>query len=299
MLTIGNFDGVHVGHRAILDTVISRARVLGGEAVLYTFDPHPRKLLQRGAAPRMLATMDQKIEILEEIGLDVLIVEPFDLEFARTPPEVFVNEHVHRRISPVEVYVGYDFHFGRDREGSMRLLAETGPQLGFSVTVISEVTIGDRDVNSTRIRDLLTRGRVEEAAILLGRSFSVRGRVVEGVQRGRGLGFPTANLAPTGEILPARGVYACQIRFVDDGEPARGSTLSAVTNVGCRPTFEEEGVLTAEAHLLDFSGDIYGREIEISFRSLLRTERRFSSSTELAEQIARDVAKAREWLKSS
>ncbi len=299
VLTIGNFDGVHLGHRAILDTVISRARALRGEAVLYTFDPHPRKVLQREGGPRMLATMEQKVEILDQLGLDVLIAEPFDLAFAKTSPEVFVNEHIYRRISPVEVYVGYDFHFGRDREGSMRLLAETGPRLGFSVTIIPEVTIGERDVNSTRIRDLLSHGQVEEAASLLGRPFSVRGPVVKGRRFGRGLGFPTANLAPRNEILPKQGVYIGELRFLDDGDPARDSRLSAVTNVGRRPTFEDEGALVAEAHLLDFSSAIYGREVELSFLTLLRPERRFASSTALREQIARDVAEARAWLKNS
>ncbi len=247
VLTIGNFDGVHLGHRAILDTVIARARALGGEAVLYTFDPHPRKVLQPDRAPELLATMDQKIEILEQIGLDVLIVEPFDLEFASTPPEIFVRDHIHARIAPVEVYVGYDFHFGRDREGSMRLLTETGPRLGFSVTIIPEVTVGGRDVNSTRIRALLREGEVEEASRLLGRSFSVRGPVVQGMRRGRQLGFPTANLANENEIMPGTGVYVCDVRFLDDGTPGRGQVLPAVTNVGHRPTFDDRHGLIAEA----------------------------------------------------
>lgn len=296
VLTIGNFDGVHLGHRAILDTVISRAQALRGEAVLYTFDPHPRKVLQPGHAPDLLATMEQKIELLEEIGLDVLIVEPFDLVFARTSPEEFVRDHVHSRIAPVEVYVGYDFHFGRDREGSMRLLTETGPRLGFSVTIIPEVTVGGRDVNSTRIRELLRAGDVEEAAHLLGRAFSVRGPVVQGMRRGRALGFPTANLAPENEIMPAPGVYVCELRLLDEGDPTRGRILPAVTNVGHRPTFEERGELVAEAHLLDFTGDLYGREAELSFLAQLRGEQKFDGPDALREQIARDIEQARAWL---
>jgi len=297
VLTIGNFDGVHLGHRAILDTVISRARALGGEAVLYTFDPHPRKVLHPERGPDLLATMSQKIELLRELGLDVLIVEPFDATFAKTPPEVFVREYIHGRIAPVEVYVGYDFHFGRDREGSMRLLTETGPLLGFSVTIISEVTVGDRDVNSTRIRDLLGQGKVEEAGALLGRAYSVRGAVVEGARRGRTLGFPTANLAPHNEIVPAAGVYVSELRFLDEGEPARGSTLSAVTNVGLRPTFGDLEAPTAEAHLLDFSSDIYEREVELSFLAQLRPEQKFPSPEALRAQIQLDVENARAWLK--
>jgi riboflavin kinase/FMN adenylyltransferase len=293
VLTIGNFDGVHLGHRAILDTVIARARALDGEAVLYTFDPHPRKVLQPDGGPRLLATLEQKAELLEEIGIDVLIVEPFDLEFARTPPDVFVRDFIHRRIGPVEVYVGYDFHFGRDREGSMRLLTETGPLLGFSVTIISEVTVGERDVNSTRIRDLLSRGQVEEAAVLLGRPFSVRGAVVAGEARGRDLGFPTANLSHSNELLPGPGVYAGQLRLLDAGEPTEGSVLPVVTNVGHRPTFQDGRGLIAEAHAIDFDGDLYGREMELSFRCRLRPERKFDSLDELREQIGRDVEAAR------
>jgi riboflavin kinase/FMN adenylyltransferase len=295
VLTIGNFDGVHLGHRAILDTVIGRARALEGESVLYTFDPHPRKILQPDRAPELLATMEQKVEILEQIGLDVLIVEPFDLEFASTPPEQFVRDHIHARIAPVEVYVGYDFHFGRDREGSMRLLTETGPRLGFSVTIIPEVTFGGRDVNSTRIRALLREGDVEEASRLLGRPFSVRGPVVRGAQRGRKLGFPTANLSTENEIMPGTGVYVCDVRFLDDGTPARGAKLPAVTNVGHRPTFDDRQGLIAEAHLIDFAGDLYGREIELVFRARLRAEQKFDGADALRDQIARDVAAARTW----
>lgn len=295
MLTIGNFDGVHLGHRAILDTVLARARARDGEAVLYTFDPHPRKVLQPDRAPNLLTSMEQKIELLEESGLDVLIVEPFDLEFARTPPEVFVREYVHQRIRPVEVYVGYDFHFGRDRGGSMRLLTETGPLLGFSVTIIPEVTVGDRDVNSTRIRDLLGAGQVEDAAALLGRPFAIRGPVVEGMRRGRDLGFPTANLRPLGEIVPGAGVYICELRMLDEGEPAAGSVMPAVTNVGHRPTFDDCGDLVCEAHVIDFSGDLYGRSVELRFLAQLRAEQKFDSLDALRLQIGHDVDEARRW----
>jgi riboflavin kinase/FMN adenylyltransferase len=301
ILTIGNFDGIHLGHRAILETVIARARALGGVSVLYTFDPHPRKVLRPDQAPDLLATMDQKIEILEDLGLDVLIVEHFDRAFARTEPKVFIREYIRERIDPIEVYVGYDFHFGRDREGSMRFLTETGPRLGFSVTIIPEVTAGEFDVNSTRIRKLISEGMVEEAGRLLGRRFSMRGPVIQGMQRGRGLGYPTANLAPANEIVPQPGVYTCRLRFLDDGEPSRGTILPAVTNVGYRPTFQEPGAeqnrLNAEAHLLDFSGDIYGRLVELQFLSRIRSEQKFESVEALRKQIARDVESARERLR--
>ncbi|MCZ6782503.1 MAG: bifunctional riboflavin kinase/FAD synthetase [Proteobacteria bacterium] len=299
VLTIGNFDGLHVGHRAIMETVIRRARALDGEAVVYTFDPHPRKVLHPDRAPRLLMNLAQKVELLEQIGVDVLIVEPFDRVFARIPPEAFINEFIHQRIGPIEVYVGYDFHYGRDREGSMRLLTETGPRLGFAVTIIPEVTQGGRDVNSTRIRDLLASGEVVEAAELLGRAFSVRGVVVEGAHRGRTIGFPTANLAPENEILPGAGVYAGRLRFLDDGEPPAGQVLPAVTNVGRRPTFEDGKGELAEAHLIDFEGDVYDRSVELTFEQRLRPERKFADVNALREQIARDVAEARQRLEVS
>ena len=297
-MTIGNFDGLHVGHRAIMKTVLSRARDLGGEAVVFTFDPHPRKVLHPERAPRLLTTLDQKLELLEEMGIDVAIVEPFDREFAELEPKTFVREYIHRRIRPMEVYVGYDFHFGRDREGSMRLLTETGPRLGFSVTIFPEVTIDGRDVNSTRIRELITAGDVVEATRLLGRPFRVRGTVVEGQRRGRTLGFPTANLAPQNEVLPDAGVYAGWTRFVDEGDPSRGVEIPTVTNVGMRPTFEDAMGFVAEAHLIDFEGDVYGRCIDLSFERRLRAEQKFDGPEALREQIQRDVAEARRWLGS-
>ena len=277
-----------------MSTVIARARDLGGEAVVYTFDPHPRKVLQPQRAPRLLATFDQKLELLEEIGIDVTIVEPFDRRFAEIAPEVFVRDYIHRRIRPMEVYVGYDFHFGRDREGSMRLLTESGPRLGFSVTIIPEVTIDDRDVNSTRIRELLQAGDVREAARLLDRPFCTRAIVVEGFKRGRTLGFPTANLAPQNEVLPGVGVYAGRLRFVDDGDPARGFEVAAVTNVGLRPTFGDTTGLVAEAHLIDFEGEIYGRRVDLTFDRRLRDEKKFPTVEALKQQIERDVALARQ-----
>jgi len=293
VVTVGNFDGVHVGHRAIMRTVITRARALGGIAVVYTFEPHPRKFLHPERAPRLLGTLEQKLLLLEELGVDVTIVEPFTEEFARLPAERFVREILHDRIAPVEVYVGYDFRYGRDREGSMRTLTELGPHLGFSVTIIPEVTVGDRDVNSTRIRELLDAGRVGEAAILLSRPYSIRGCVVRGDQRGRALGFPTLNLDPENEILPACGVYAGHVVFLDEGLPAPGARFGAVTNVGRRPTFKPADPVLAEAHLLDFDAEAYGRRVELSFEHQLREERHFSGVDALRAQIQRDVQEAR------
>jgi len=298
VLTIGNFDGLHIGHRQILRTVIDRARAHDGEAVVYTFDPHPRKVLQADRAPSLLTTTEQKLELLAAAQIDLVVLEPFTPEFARTTAESFVRDHIHARVAPLEVYVGSDFHYGRDRAGSMKLLTELGPRLGFAVTIIPEVTIGGRDVSSSRIRELLAVGDVEEAKQLLGRSFAVRGAVVAGDRRGRTLGFPTANLAPENEVIPAHGVYAGHVRLLDAETPAAGVLYAAVTNVGRRPTFKEDDPPLAEAHLLDFDGDLYGRRIEVSFEARLRGEQRFPGPDALRAQIARDVETARRVLES-
>jgi riboflavin kinase/FMN adenylyltransferase len=276
-----------------METVIERARLLDGEAVVLTFDPHPRKVLQPDRAPSLLTTREQKLEALEAIGIDVAILQPFDLEFAKTSPEVFVRDIVFKHIRPVEVFVGYDFHFGRDREGSMAALSEIGAGLGFSVTIIPEIRITDLDVNSTRIRKLLGEGAVEEAAVLLGRPFSVRSLVLEGAKRGRTLGFPTANLAPGNEILPAVGVYAGEFRVFNSDGAGGDTRYQAVVNVGRRPTFYQGGRLLAEAHLLDFDGDLYGAQVELSFKARLRSEQKFPGPDELKVQIAKDIALAR------
>jgi riboflavin kinase/FMN adenylyltransferase len=295
VVTIGNFDGIHLGHQAILATVVARAKALSAAAVVYTFEPHPRKVLRPDSAPALLTTLDQKLELIEAAGVEAVVVEPFTAEFAKTAPDVFVRECLHARLAPKEVYVGYDFHFGRDREGSMRLLTELGPRLGFAVTIIPEVEVDEGDVNSTRIRQLLAEGDASLAARMLGRPYTVRGRVVEGDARGRGLGFPTANLAAENEVLPAAGVYAGHLRLLDPGDPPAGRLLPAVTNVGRRPTFAGE-TLRAEAHAIGWSGDLYGRRVEVSFAARLRAERRFESAEALRRQIAADVDAARRLL---
>lgn len=299
VLTIGNFDGVHLGHRAILEKVISRAKSLAGESVLYTFEPHPRRVLQSESGLRLLETFEQKTETLRDLGLDAVVAEPFDLEFARITPETFVTRYIHQGIDPVEVYVGYDFHFGRDREGSMRLLTERGPHLGFSVTVVPEVQVEGRDVNSTRIRQLLEEGDVAEASILLGRPFCVRGEVTSGDRRGREIGFPTANLAPETEILPGPGVYFGHLTCRDSRQPAANVPLPAVTNVGYRPTFHDGRDLIAEAHVIDFSGDLYGLEVDLTFEGRIRGEQRFETVEALRSQIGQDVEAARSALREA
>jgi riboflavin kinase/FMN adenylyltransferase len=292
VVTVGNFDGLHVGHQEILRIVTERARE-GGESAVYTFEPHPRKVLRPESAPRLLTTLEQKLELIDAAGVDVTVVEPFDADFAKLDAETFVREVLYARLRPQAVYVGYDFRFGHDREGSMRTLTELGPHLGFAVTIVPEVTVGGSDVNSTRIRELLGEGRVADASELLGRPYRVRGKVIEGDRRGRTLGFPTANLDPENEVLPAQGVYAGRIRILDAGSTAG---LPAVVNVGRRPTFKDAAELLAEAHLNDWSGDLYGRRVELSFLERLREERRFPDVDALRRQIEVDRDAARDRL---
>jgi riboflavin kinase/FMN adenylyltransferase len=298
VLTAGNFDGVHAGHQRIIQTVTSRAQALGGTSLVYTFDPHPRRVLTPARAPKLLTTLEQKLELLAEQGVDAVVVEPFDLAFAQQGAERFVREVLHARLRPVEVWVGYDFHFGRDREGSMRTLTELGPHLGFAVTIVPEVKLGERDVNSTRVRELLEEGDVSGAAELLGRTYRVRGAVRKGDQRGRTIGFPTLNLAAENEILPSVGVYACRVRFLDGASSERERWYGAVANVGRRPTVKENDPVAVEAHLFDFASDAYERRIEVAFAHRLRGEQRFPSLDALKEQIARDSAEARARLRA-
>jgi riboflavin kinase/FMN adenylyltransferase len=292
VLTVGNFDGLHLGHQALLDAVLLRARELGSRAALYTFDPHPRRVLAPESAPPQLMCWEQLAFGLEERGLDVLVRERFTREFAALAPEAFLRDVLAARLAPLEIFVGRDFHFGRGRAGSGELLAGIAPALGIRVTVIQQVKVGGLDVSSTRIRRALAAGDVAGAAAALGRPYSVWGEVVGGDRRGRSLGFPTANLAPHNELLPARGVYASSVRLFKGDRPGPES-LPAVTNVGTRPTFEPGRVL-AETHLIDFEGDLYGSRLELSFRARVRDERRFDGPDALRAQIALDVARARE-----
>lgn len=293
VLTVGTFDGLHHGHLALMRTVVEHARALDGHAVVYTFEPHPRKVLGGADSPGLLTTLEQKLEVIASCGVDMTVIERFTPELAKTPPELFVRDILWARFRPAEIYVGYDFRFGRHREGSMALLVDLGPELGFRATLLPEVKVGGAPVSSTVIRRLLAAGNVEEAAVLLGRPYALRGRVAAGDRRGRTLGFPTANLEAENEVLPEPGVYAGHMRFLDEGDPARGAVLRAVTNLGRRPTFGDALRLVAEAHLLDFTGDLYGRRVDLTFVSRIRPERRFEGAEALRAQIARDVEEGR------
>jgi riboflavin kinase/FMN adenylyltransferase len=285
-VAIGNFDGVHVGHRALLEATVRWARQHQGTAAALTFDPHPARVLAPERAPAALSTAAQKAELLGGLGLDAIAVLPFSLEVARLEPEEFVRRILVAELGIQWVVVGEGFRFGRAQAGTVGRLEALGRELGFGVEAIAPVLLEGQPVSSSRVRDALAVGDVALARALLGRSYFVDGSVVRGDQRGRTLGFPTANLALANELLPSRGVYAGRLRGPD------GVWRPAVVNRGTRPTFGGEGE-TVEAHVLDFEGDLYGAGVRLAFEERLRGELRFSGAAALVAQIELDVARAR------
>jgi riboflavin kinase / FMN adenylyltransferase len=290
--TIGNFDGVHLGHRAILDRVRQRARELDGQAVAVTFDPHPVKVLRPEVNLPLLTTQDQKLKLLGDSGLDAVVVLPFSLEFAALPAREFVRQYFCERLRVREVVVGHDYCFGRGREGNIDLLREMGAVHGFTVQVVWGVEVQGAVVSSSLIRAMLRLGKVTEAGRLLGRPYGVEGRVVQGKGRGaKLLGVPTANLFTPNELMPASGIYAVWARRDD-------AILPGVANIGTCPTFDNSEP-SLEVHLLEFSGDLYGESLEVQFVARLREEQRFPSLEALAAQIHADIATARQVLETS
>lgn len=284
-LTIGNFDGVHLGHRELLRRTVARARDLGLRAVALTFSPHPVRFFTPRARFYEITSLGEKASRMEELGIDLLVVESFTGAIGGMGPEEFARTVVHDRLRARFVTVGYDFTFGRNRTGSPGMLRRIGDELGFGVDVVPPLLHGGRIVSSSRIRDLLLSGRVREAEVLLCRPYSVSGRVIPGAARGRTLGYPTANVEVVQELLPLPGVYV--IDAVVGGVVRRG-----VANIGFNPTFGENS-LGVEAHLLDFEGDLYGQEITLLFRDRIRDERKFRSVEELVRRIGKDVGYAR------
>jgi riboflavin kinase / FMN adenylyltransferase len=285
VVTVGNFDGVHLGHRSILARVVQRARELDCQPVALTFDPHPAKVLKPEANLRLLTTPAQKAALLEAAGVSV-VVQPFTREFAAIPAREFVRDYFVERLKVREVVIGHDYRFGYKRQGTIELLQQMGQSLGFTVQVVWAVEVQDAVVSSSLIRAMLQLGKVGEANRLLGRAYGVTGRVVTGKGRGaKILGVPTANLVPENDLLPSCGIYAVWV--MRDGE-----RLPGVANIGTCPTFENQD-LTLEVHLLDFTGDLYGEVLQVEFVARLRDEQRFSSIDELAAQIRKDMAEGR------
>lgn len=293
-LAIGNFDGVHRGHQALLRSMVDDAHRRGRQAGLLTFDPHPTAVLRPDRVHSYLTTVSERLLVLAEITLDFAVVYPFSLETARTPARRFIAQ-VQQSLQLATLWVGPDFALGRNREGDVASLQTMGTELGFTVHVIEPQLLDGEEVRSGRVRAYLLEGDVQAAARQLGRFYQVTGHVVAGAQRGRSIGFPTANLAvPEGRLLPANGVYATWVHL-DDDPLMRGQRLASVTNIGVRPSFDN-GQRTVETHLLDFDGNLYGRPLKLQFVARLRPEQRFASIDALVTQIARDAAAARQLL---
>jgi riboflavin kinase/FMN adenylyltransferase len=293
-VAIGNFDGVHLGHRALLEQARMVARSAGGEAVALTFNPHPARFFAPKLAPPMLAPLERRIELLHDAGADVVLVEPFTAEFAALPAETFVEQVLAKDIGAQHVVVGADFSFGKDRRGNTSILASLGERVGMGVSVVPQVTSNGLVCSSTKIREFVLEGRVEGASLLLGRPFEIDGTVVHGLGRGRTLGVPTANLKQEGEILPKPGVYAGRASRLGGGQPP--DWFAAAISIGNNPTFAAKGEpeLLIEAHLLDFTGDLYDARMRLAFLAHLRDQRRFASVDELVAEIGRDIARVRE-----
>jgi riboflavin kinase / FMN adenylyltransferase len=293
-VAIGNFDGVHLGHRALIAEARRVADALGGQSVALTFAPHPARFFAPTLAPPMLTSLERRIELLQEAGSDVVVIEPFTATLAAVPAEVFVEQVLARDLGARHVVVGADFSFGQGRRGNTMLLAQLGARLGIGVTIVPQVTANGLVCSSTKIREFVLEGRVEGAHLLLGRPYEIEGTVVAGAGRGRTLGFPTVNLANRGELAPRPGVYAGRA-FRLDGD---GSYPAAIS-IGTNPTFVsatsgQAPELLVEAHLLDFAGDLYGARLRLAFLAHLREQRRYTEVTELIAEIGRDVARTRE-----
>ncbi|HJQ85296.1 MAG TPA: bifunctional riboflavin kinase/FAD synthetase [Candidatus Binatia bacterium] len=289
VLTLGNFDGMHLGHQAIVHAAVERAATLGAQAVALTFEPHPIAVLAPDRAPPMIQTLHDRLAALRDLGIDATILQRFTHAFSQLDAEAFVTDFLLGHVALAHVVVGYNVNFGRGRAGSAETLRALGDRLGFGVDVVGPVTApGDAEqVSSTRLRDLLRAGDMRAARRLLGRPYALRGRVVVGDRRGRTLGFPTANLhVRRGLLLPPDGVYAVVARLPGGGRQA------GVLNIGIRPTFGGRR-RTLEAHLLDFEGDLYRAWLGIEVIERLRGETTFSGVDALRSAIAADVARAR------
>ena len=292
VLTLGVFDGMHLGHQLIVSRVVERARAVGAVPTVVTFDPHPRAVLHPESAPPLLQTFDQKIEAFGVLGVEQTIVIRFTREFAGVSAEEFLKDVVHERLQAREVYLGRGFAFGRGREGNIDLLRRVSRELGFHADEVPEVRLRGQRISSSRIRGLLAAGSVNLARRMLGRPYGVEGRVVRGAERGRTIGFPTANLRPDNRVIPRAGVYVTAT-LID------GAWRRSVTNVGVRPTFEKEAEPSIETFVMDWGGDLYGDVVRVRFLHRLRDERRFPSVAELKRQIDADAARARKYFERS
>lgn len=284
VVTLGNFDGIHRGHQALIGGAVSDSKQIGVPSVVLTFEPHPLRVLAPERAPKLILAPKDKMQILQSLGVDVVAVQHFDLAFAKRSAEEFVSDLLVRRLKARKIWVGRDLRFGQGRKGTVDDLIRWGRDLAFDVAVVEPILVQGNRVSSSRIRELVSKGRVDEVKDMLGRYHFVSGRVVEGNRRGRELGFPTANIAARTEVLPSDGIYAT-LFHIDT------RVLLSVSSIGRNPTFGP-GPRTVESFIIDFDEAIYGKTVRLSFIKRIRDEVRFSSIPELIAQIRSDVQSA-------
>jgi riboflavin kinase / FMN adenylyltransferase len=283
VVTVGSFDGFHRGHIKILETVNTIAEEIGGSSFMVTFDPHPRATLTHDSDVRILTSLEEKKVLLEQFGIDNLVVIHFTREFSEQTSEEFIQNFIVGKLHAVQMVIGHDHKFGKDRLGDENKLREIGIKLGIHVTVVTAESMNHEVISSTKIRNALTIGEIEKANLFLGRNYSISGIVVKGAQRGRTLGFPTANVQvdEIKKVIPKIGVYVVRCFIGDESH-------IGVMNLGYRPTFENKHELVPEANILDFDRDIYGEKIKVEFLQFIRDERKFESREALIHQIEID-----------
>ena len=290
VITIGNFDGVHIGHQALFHEVIEKAETIDGTSIAMTFEPHPIRVLKQNGHPPLITLYEQKAELIERTGIDVLICVPFTEAFASLSADQFIRDLLIKKIGMKAIVVGEDYRFGKNREGNLDTMRSYGPDYGFKVIVADWIKASRGfagRISSTKIRELVTDGHMTEAAKMLGRYYQIRGRVVTGRDRGgKLLGIPTANINLYDELCPKTGIYAVTVE-------CRGNHHNGVANIGYSPTFEDHE-FTVEVHILDFNDNIYGKKIRVNFIKRIRDEIKFSNISALIDQIKKDVAAARE-----
>ncbi len=292
VVTIGNFDGVHKGHQAIFHQVMEKAESIGGTSVAVTFDPHPVRVLKKNNWPPLITLHEQKIELISKTCLDVLVCIPFTKQFAAITADQFVTDLLVNRLGMKAIVIGKDYSFGKGRKGNVEFLKKRADELDFEVILTDWISISHNQtdrISSTRIREIVMAGNVDQAVNLLGRHYQIRGLVVSGRNRGgRLLGFPTANINLVDELCPKTGVYAVTVE-------CKEGKYKGVANIGYSPTFEDH-IFTVEAHLLNFDGDLYDHKIRVNFIKRIRDEQKFSNIDELSKQITKDIETGREIL---
>jgi riboflavin kinase / FMN adenylyltransferase len=287
---LGNFDGLHIGHMALINTVIKESKLNSLDSVVYTFTKHPENILRKKLFTPLITTETKKVELLGETSLNYLYFDEFDESFSRMTPEDFVKEVLVGSLKMKLAVAGFDYKFGYNGQGDVNLLKELGKKYFFKTIIIPPIKINNEIVSSTKIRQNIAKGDIDQVFKLLGRHYSITAEVVSGRRIGNTIGFPTANINPENYlILPHKGVYITKT-LLDD------KLYGSITNIGFNPTFEGQDTVTVETHIIDFEGDIYGKKIEVFFLQKLRNEKKYSSVNELIEQIKIDMLKAREFL---